>query len=113
MTQEAEPKRTRAIVVAVQRPSVSDPEFEASLEELRALREQDGVNAILAVSRNTRGAGQRLPRSGCWNRLLGVAVKAELTKPRFDATVGIHPTGAEEFVTLREKTAAGYPKGTT
>ena len=31
-----------------------------------------------------------------------VAVKAELTKPQFDATIGIHPTMAEEFVTLRE-----------
>src|SRR3954467_14731861 len=35
MTQEADPKRKRAIVAAVQRPSVSDPEVEASLEELR------------------------------------------------------------------------------
>ena len=31
-----------------------------------------------------------------------VAVKAELTKDQFDATIGIHPTMAEEFVTLRE-----------
>jgi len=37
---------------------------------------------------------------------IGVAVKAGLTKAQFDATVGIHPTAAEEFVTLREKTAA-------
>jgi len=34
---------------------------------------------------------------------VGIAVKAGLTKPQFDATVGIHPTAAEEFVTLREK----------
>jgi glutathione reductase (NADPH) len=34
---------------------------------------------------------------------IGIAVKAGLTKPDFDATVGIHPTAAEEFVTLREK----------
>jgi glutathione reductase (NADPH) len=34
---------------------------------------------------------------------LGIAVKAGLTKAQFDATVGIHPTMAEEFVTLREK----------
>lgn len=31
-----------------------------------------------------------------------VAVKAGLTKAQFDATIGIHPTAAEEFVTLRE-----------
>ena len=34
---------------------------------------------------------------------IGIAVKAKLTKTDFDATVGIHPTAAEEFVTLREK----------
>ncbi len=33
---------------------------------------------------------------------LAVAVKAGATKADFDATVGIHPTAAEEFVTLRE-----------
>ena len=31
-----------------------------------------------------------------------VAVKAGLTKAAFDETVGIHPTSAEELVTLRE-----------
>ena len=31
-----------------------------------------------------------------------VAVRAGLTKAQFDATIGIHPTLAEEFVTLRE-----------
>jgi glutathione reductase (NADPH) len=31
-----------------------------------------------------------------------VAMKAGATKAVFDATVGIHPTAAEEFVTLRE-----------
>jgi glutathione reductase (NADPH) len=34
---------------------------------------------------------------------VGIAVKAGLTKADFDATVGIHPTAAEEFVTLRDK----------
>ncbi|MEM8856797.1 MAG: glutathione-disulfide reductase [Chloroflexota bacterium] len=32
-----------------------------------------------------------------------VALKAGATKEVFDATVGIHPTSAEEFVTMREK----------
>ena len=31
-----------------------------------------------------------------------VAIKAGLTKEQFDATVGIHPTAAEELVTMRE-----------
>ncbi|KAL2649579.1 hypothetical protein R1flu_017707 [Riccia fluitans] len=34
----------------------------------------------------------------------GVAVKAQLTKAQFDATVGIHPTAAEELVTMRSPT---------
>ena len=32
---------------------------------------------------------------------IGVAIKAGATKADFDATVGIHPTAAEEFVTMR------------
>ncbi|MDT0499818.1 MULTISPECIES: glutathione-disulfide reductase [unclassified Halomonas] len=35
---------------------------------------------------------------------IAIAVKAGLTKAEFDATVGIHPTGAEEFVTMRTPT---------
>lgn len=34
---------------------------------------------------------------------IAIAVKAGLTKAQFDATIGIHPTAAEEFVTMREK----------
>jgi glutathione reductase (NADPH) len=37
---------------------------------------------------------------------IAIAVKAGLTKEQFDATVAIHPTAAEEFVTLRDKRAA-------
>ena len=32
---------------------------------------------------------------------IAIAVRAGLTKAQFDQTVGIHPTGAEEFVTMR------------
>lgn len=32
---------------------------------------------------------------------LAVAIKAGATKQNFDSTVGIHPTAAEEFVTMR------------
>ena len=34
---------------------------------------------------------------------LGVAITAGATKADFDATIGIHPTAAEEFVTMREE----------
>jgi len=33
----------------------------------------------------------------------GVALKAGATKAVFDSTIGIHPTSAEEFVTMRQK----------
>lgn len=32
---------------------------------------------------------------------IGIAIKAGATKAQFDATIGIHPTTAEEFVTMR------------
>lgn len=35
---------------------------------------------------------------------IAVALKAGATKAVFDATIGIHPTAAEEFVTMRQKT---------
>jgi glutathione reductase (NADPH) len=36
---------------------------------------------------------------------LAVALNCGATKAQFDATLGIHPTAAEEFVTMREKAA--------
>lgn len=36
----------------------------------------------------------------------GVALKVGATKAQFDATIGIHPTAAEEFVTMREPSMA-------
>jgi glutathione reductase (NADPH) len=34
---------------------------------------------------------------------LAIALKCRATKAQFDATIGIHPTAAEEFVTMRNK----------
>ncbi len=36
-------------------------------------------------------------------QLAGIAVKAKLTKAQWDATCAVHPTAAEEIVTLRDK----------
>ena len=33
---------------------------------------------------------------------MAIALKAGATKAVFDSTIGIHPTAAEEFVTMRE-----------
>ena len=47
----------------------------------------------------------KLCLTGCLNfQGFAVAVKAGLTKADFDATIGIHPTAAEEFVTMRTPT---------
>ena len=35
---------------------------------------------------------------------VAIAMKCNATKAQFDATVGIHPTAAEELVTMRQKT---------
>ena len=33
---------------------------------------------------------------------IAIALRAGATKALFDSTIGIHPTAAEEFVTMRE-----------
>jgi len=43
------------------------------------------------------------PEAGEIIQGFAVAMRAGATKAQFDATIGIHPTAAEEFVTLREK----------
>jgi glutathione reductase (NADPH) len=42
------------------------------------------------------------PEAGEIIQGLAIAVKCRATKAQFDATIGIHPTSAEEFVSLRE-----------
>ena len=46
------------------------------------------------------------PEAGEIIQGLAVALKCGATKAQFDATVGIHPTAAEEFVTMREPVPA-------
>ncbi len=43
------------------------------------------------------------PDAGEITQGLAIALKCGATKAQFDATIGIHPTAAEEFVTMREK----------
>ena len=42
------------------------------------------------------------PDSGEIIQGIGIAIKAGATKKTFDSTIGIHPTSAEELVTMRE-----------
>jgi glutathione reductase (NADPH) len=47
------------------------------------------------------------PEAGEIVQGLAIAVKCRATKAQFDATIGIHPTSAEEFVTMREPVREG------
>ena len=46
------------------------------------------------------------PDAGEMIQLIGIAVKMKATKADFDATMAVHPTAAEELVTMREKAAS-------
>ena len=43
------------------------------------------------------------PASGELIQAVGIAVTMGATKAQFDATIAVHPTAAEELVTLKEK----------
>jgi len=49
------------------------------------------------------GAHMLGPDAGEIIQGLSIALQCGATKAQFDATIGIHPTAAEEFVTMREK----------
>jgi glutathione reductase (NADPH) len=53
-----------------------------------------------AASRVVVGAHVIGPGAGEMAQLLGISVKARCTKDHFDATMAVHPTAAEEFVTM-------------
>lgn len=46
------------------------------------------------------------PEAGEMAQLVGIAVKMKATKADFDATMAVHPTAAEELVTMRERAAS-------
>lgn len=50
------------------------------------------------------------PASGEMIQAVGIAVTMGATKAQFDATIAVHPTAAEELVTLREKWQAPVVK---
>ncbi len=56
------------------------------------------TDCILGAHMIGEGAGEMV-------QLLGIAVKMRAKKADFDATTAVHPTSAEEFVTLRTRTA--------
>lgn len=59
---------------------------------------------VEAVSGRVVGAHVLGPDAGEMAQLLGVAVKGRLTKDVFDRTMAVHPTAAEELVTMYKPT---------
>ena len=62
----------------------------------------------LVVDRETqRVVGAHMIGADAGEIIQGIAIAVRLgaTKAQFDATIGIHPTAAEEFVTMRDKAA--------
>jgi glutathione reductase (NADPH) len=67
---------------------------------------------LLVDGSNDRVVGCHLvgPDAGELIQIVGVAVKMGATKADFDVTMAVHPTAAEELVTMREK-AVAYTNG--
>lgn len=55
---------------------------------------------VNAADRKVLGAHVFGPSAGEMAQLLGVALKAGATKDSFDRTMAVHPTAAEELVTM-------------
>ncbi len=70
-------------------------------------RDEKTFMKIIVDSKSNRVIGCHMagPEAGEIIQGLAVAMKCNATKAQFDATIGIHPTSAEEFVTMRQKVA--------
>ncbi|TAK45007.1 MAG: glutathione-disulfide reductase [Betaproteobacteria bacterium] len=78
--------------------------FRALRDSLSAGKEQTFMKLVVdSASQRVLGAHMIGPDAGEIIQGIAVAVKLGATKAQFDATIGIHPTAAEEFVTLRER----------
>jgi glutathione reductase (NADPH) len=67
-------------------------------------RNERTLMKLIVNAENDRVVGAHMvgPEAGEIIQGIAVAMKCGATKADFDATVGIHPTAAEEFVTMRE-----------
>ncbi len=85
--------------------SVFETSFRAMKHTLSGRGERTFMKLIVRKA-DDRVVGAHMvgPEAGEIIQGLAVAIKAGATKAQFDATVGIHPTAAEEFVTMREAT---------
>ncbi len=83
---------------------------EVYISEFRALKhtlsgnEERTLMKLVVDKESDRVVGAHMagPDAGEIIQGLAIAMKMGATKAQFDATIGIHPTAAEEFVTMRE-----------
>ncbi|MBN1957315.1 MAG: hypothetical protein JW773_03850, partial [Desulfuromonadales bacterium] len=68
--------------------------------------QQQILMKLLVDADTQRVVGAHMAGEGAAETIQGIAIalKAGATKATFDKTVGIHPTSAEEFVTMRALT---------
>jgi glutathione reductase (NADPH) len=74
-------------------------------------RDEKMLMKLVVEAESTRVLGCHIlgPDAGEMAQLLGIAIKMGATKPDFDATMAVHPTAAEELVTMRQKSEPGGP----
>jgi glutathione reductase (NADPH) len=97
--------QTEAVAAAEGPISVFETSFRPLKHTLSGSSERTFMKMIVRKS-DDRVVGLHMvgPDAGEIVQGMAVAMKAGATKAQFDATVGIHPSAAEEFVTMREAT---------
>ncbi|MCO5148185.1 MAG: glutathione-disulfide reductase [Aquamicrobium sp.] len=76
-------------------------EFRPMRHTLSGRQERTIMKLVVdAATRRVVGAHVLGPDAGEMAQLIGIAVKAKLTKDDFDATMAVHPSAAEELVTM-------------
>jgi glutathione reductase (NADPH) len=68
-------------------------------------RDEQTVMKLVVDAKSGRVVGAHMlgPDAGEIIQGVAIALQCGATKAQFDATIGIHPTAAEEFVTMRER----------
>lgn len=86
--------------------------FESRFKPMKLTLTQSSEQTLMklvvdAVTDRVLGAHMVGPDAGDIIQGLAIALKAGATKRLFDETIGVHPTSAEEFVTLRTPVSGG------
>ena len=99
---EVDAKKTHGLI------TVFESQFRAMKNTISGRDEKTYMKLIVdEVSDRVLGVHMMGPDCGEIMQGIAIAVKMGATKADFDATIGIHPTAAEEFVTMRSKRRDG------